>query len=617
MDKASRAIRRSGAKLKSLGSGESSDLNVMISELKDMRESAKGFMNSQNSACQDMMRWAVNEENRAIQDVANHITELNLLWTDVQKDFIGHLKEYKQMFEMVLEGEKQVSQAKENLSNCEQKESKLRKDLTKAEKRNCEADRRNLETKLYEAKSEREKAEIEVTERIRENEAVKMIRLKEGFVRIAEAYIELGKKCSTVFKAQKDVAMEIPDVHGKELEEVKYTGSSKTQNHLYKAKEKLHKYRRESFRLNPPPSFPAYHCKTPDVEEDDPPPYTPLKQQTPYMEDKTSSREGYEEMFQDQTVTEGMWLQFVGINASDINVTAGRYGSQANIKPPFDIGFEGLGEVVEAGKGSPLPVGQAVMYFNHGAFTDYKVLKAKRVFPIPSPSPQFLPFLVSGITASIALDKVGDVKRGETVLVTAAAGGTGMLAVQWAKLAGCHVIGTCSTDAKVEFLKKIGCDRPINYKKESLKEVLKSEYKNGIDVIYESIGGEIFDTCVNSLALKGRLIVIGFIEGYQSDLGFKPSRTMATIPVKLLNKSASIRGFFLEHFMSDIPSYISKMIKLQQEGKLQSFVDLGENTEKGPFKGLESVADAVEYLYTQKSIGKIIVSLNGGSTSKL
>lgn len=274
--------------MRSLGSGGSADLNVMVSELKDMRESAKGFMNAQNSACQDMMRWAANEENRAIQDVANHIAELNLLWTDVQKDFIGHLKEYKQMYEMVLEGEKHVLQAKDNLNNYEQKETKLRKDLRKAEKRSNEADLRNLESKLHEAQMEREKAEIEVTERIRENEAVKMIRLKEGFVRIAEAYVELGKKCSTVFQAQKDVAMEIPDVHGKELEEVKYTGSSKTQNYLYKAKEKLHSYRRESFRLNPPLPFPTYHCQDKDEETDDPPPYSPIKEPHPQWQDKSS-----------------------------------------------------------------------------------------------------------------------------------------------------------------------------------------------------------------------------------------------------------------------------------------------------------------------------------------
>ncbi|GFR73191.1 zinc-binding alcohol dehydrogenase domain-containing protein 2-like, partial [Elysia marginata] len=68
--------------------------------------------------------------------------------------------------------------------------------------------------------------------------------------------------------------------------------------------------------------------------------------------------------------------------------------------------------------------------------------------------------------------------------------------VQLAKLAGCHVIGTCSTDEKASFLKSIGCDRPIIYTRESLDDVLTNEYPEGIDVIYESVGGEMFNTCL-------------------------------------------------------------------------------------------------------------------------
>jgi len=69
---------------------------------------------------------------------------------------------------------------------------------------------------------------------------------------------------------------------------------------------------------------------------------------------------------------------------------------------------------------------------------------------------------------------------GETVLVTAAAGGTGQFAVQLAKLAGCHVIGTCSSPSKVKLLKELGCDRVINYNEEKLGQVLKAEYPKGL-----------------------------------------------------------------------------------------------------------------------------------------
>lgn len=83
--------------------------------------------------------------------------------------------------------------------------------------------------------------------------------------------------------------------------------------------------------------------------------------------------------------------------------------------------------------------------------------------------------LVTGLTSSIALEESGRMTTGEKVLVTAAAGGAGQIAVRLAKLAGNFVIGTCSSDEKAEALRSIGCDRVINYKKENFAQVLKTE----------------------------------------------------------------------------------------------------------------------------------------------
>lgn len=298
--------------------------------------------------------------------------------------------------------------------------------------------------------------------------------------------------------------------------------------------------------------------------------------------------------------------KYAGVNASDINWTAGRY--LPGIQPPFDTGFEGLGVVVRTGEGCGAhKTGDAVIYMHNGAFSNYFLVPAKRAFPVPKCDPHFLTFLVSGMTASIALEKVGEVKSGDTVLVTAAAGGTGQFAVQLAKLAGCHVIGTCSTDEKVEFLRSLGCDRPINYKKERLGEVLKTEYPNGVDVVYESVGGEIFNTCVKNLAVRGRLIIIGFISSYTTTFSTRPNLPLYSI---LLSKSASIRGFFLEHYFSEIPSHFSTLAKLYSAGKLAPAVDMGQSSPGGVFKGVESVVDAVDYLYSGKSAGKVVVDLD-------
>ncbi|XP_041962811.1 prostaglandin reductase 3-like [Alosa sapidissima] len=308
--------------------------------------------------------------------------------------------------------------------------------------------------------------------------------------------------------------------------------------------------------------------------------------------------------------------RFVGINASDINYSAGRY--DPSVKPPFDAGFEGIGEVVGLGLSASAryTVGDNVAYFSEGAFADYTVIPAKKVVPVPSTKPEYLTMLLSGATAHIALRRLGDLTEGETVLVTAAAGGTGQFAVQFAKKAGCHVVGTCSSDEKAGFLKTIGCDRPINYKSEDLAATLRKEYPQGIDVVYESVGGGVFDLSVNALANKGRLIVIGFISGYQSASGLQQI-SGGMLPAKLLKKSASVRGFFLPHFLSDYRESLTDMMKLFAKGQLVCEVDGGDLDPEGRFVGLESVFRAVDHMYAGKNLGKVIVELIPAVDSKL
>ncbi|KAH9519153.1 Prostaglandin reductase 3 [Bulinus truncatus] len=304
--------------------------------------------------------------------------------------------------------------------------------------------------------------------------------------------------------------------------------------------------------------------------------------------------------------------RFLGINASDINYTAGRY--DPSVKPPFPIGFEGLGEVVKAGAEARNKVGQTVVYSKFGCFKDYVVVDDATVMPVPSCDPSYLTFLVSGLTASISLDKLGNLSPGKTVLVTAAAGGTGQFAVQIAKRSGCHVIGTCSNDDKAKFLKSIGCDRTVNYKEEDLSNVLSQEYPKGVDVVYESVGNEMLDTALKNLAVFGRIIIIGSIANYENSKS-QNFQNLATsskvdIPMSLLPKSAGLLGFFLPHYRKDSPGHLQTLTKLYLEGNLKVFTDLGAGVPSGPFVGLEKIADAVEYMYSRKNIGKVIVQLS-------
>uniref|UniRef100_UPI00398EB66F prostaglandin reductase-3-like n=1 Tax=Pristiophorus japonicus TaxID=55135 RepID=UPI00398EB66F len=308
--------------------------------------------------------------------------------------------------------------------------------------------------------------------------------------------------------------------------------------------------------------------------------------------------------------------RFVGINASDINYSAGRYN--ASLQPPFDIGFEGIGEVVALGSSASANycVGQPVVYMKEGAFAEYVIVPTKTAIPVPSIKPQFLTLLLSGTTACISLQELGELTEGQKVLVTAAAGGTGQFAVQLARAAGCHVIGTCSSEEKIRFLKSIGCDRPINYKSEDTAAVLRKEYPEGMDVVYESVGGDMFKLAVNHLAVKGRLLVIGSVSSYQSSLEVR-DLSMGNLPLKLLMKSASVRGFFLPHYNAHYQASVRHLLDMYEKGGLVCEIDQGDQTSEGRFLGLESIYRAVDYLYLGKNIGKIVAELPQPVSAKL
>ncbi|KAL4437515.1 hypothetical protein ABPG77_003496 [Micractinium sp. CCAP 211/92] len=291
---------------------------------------------------------------------------------------------------------------------------------------------------------------------------------------------------------------------------------------------------------------------------------------------------------------------YAGINASDVNFSAGRYfGSTkaAEKRLPFEAGFEAVGVVAAAAPGVALPVGQPVATMTYGGFAEWAVVSAKHVFPLPQATPEMVALMTSGLTASIALEQAG-LRKGQTVLVTAAAGGTGQLAVQLALLAGCHVVGTCSGGAKAELLRSLGCHRVVSYREEDVKAVLKREYPGGVDVVYESVGGDMFDICVDALAPRGRLIIIGAMSQYA---GGWAARQYPGIAEKLLWKSATLQGFFLLHYARDWGRHLARLAGLVAAGKLRVEMDPRR------FVGLESVPDAVEHLQSGRSVGKVFV----------
>jgi NADPH2:quinone reductase len=133
-----------------------------------------------------------------------------------------------------------------------------------------------------------------------------------------------------------------------------------------------------------------------------------------------------------------------------------------------------------------------------------------------------------------ALKDRADLKRGETLAVLGAAGGVGQAAVEIGKIMGAKVIACASSDDKLDFCKSLGADEGVNYGKHNLKDALRALVKDGIDVVYDPVGGDLTELAVRALAWNGRHLVIGFAQG-----------GIPKLPLNLvLLKSANIQGVF-------------------------------------------------------------------------
>lgn len=293
--------------------------------------------------------------------------------------------------------------------------------------------------------------------------------------------------------------------------------------------------------------------------------------------------------------------KYAGINAGFDTLSCRGEIPYVNLTPPFDLGVEAVGEIVAVGSDvKDLKIGDAVATtVRGGGYREYQVLDAKLAVKIREVSPEILTLMPTGVSALVALEKVGEMQSNEVVLVTAAAGGTGHIAVQLAKLAGNHVIGICGSDAKVKLLQELGCDRIINYRQENLNTVLKEEYPQGINLVFECVGKQTFDICVDNLAVRGRLVIVGFISEYLNDFEFVNQQRIYS---KIFWKAASVRGFLMPHYAEYMGEMRDRLLNLYYSGKIKVIVDSTE------FKGLESIPDAVEYLLNGKNCGKVVVS---------
>ncbi|XP_014680887.1 PREDICTED: uncharacterized protein LOC106820830 [Priapulus caudatus] len=241
---AGKAIRRGSVKLMPLSAGNG-DLNLLISQLRITRQTSKNLIAAQDCMVSDLVKWVTAEKSDAMHDVATHLITLNSLWTDVQNSFTEQLKEFRCQFEAILDGEKQVSIAKGYITSCEKREGVIQKDMKKISKKAVVDDMRNLQYKLTQTSRAKELAKIDYKEKVIETESLKLIRFRQGLLKLSDAFVELGQKCTVIFGAQRDVCLQIPDINLSNTDLMSYEGYIATKASVLRAQQLVMQYRPE------------------------------------------------------------------------------------------------------------------------------------------------------------------------------------------------------------------------------------------------------------------------------------------------------------------------------------------------------------------------------------
>ena len=187
---------------------------------------------------------------------------------------------------------------------------------------------------------------------------------------------------------------------------------------------------------------------------------------------------------------------------------------------------------------------------------------------------------ITGLTAYFGLLEVGRPRPGETVLVSGAAGAVGTIAGQIAKLTGCRVVGTTSSDDKCKWLvSELGFDAAINYRTGNLHKALKDACPNGIDVYFDNTGGEVLSAALSRMNLWGRVACCGAISNYDTAT---PSPGPAGVPGLLVTKRIRMEGFIVMDFYNRKREADTALAKWVSEGKIKAAVDVVEGFEKMP-----------------------------------
>ncbi len=295
-----------------------------------------------------------------------------------------------------------------------------------------------------------------------------------------------------------------------------------------------------------------------------------------------------------------------GVNFPDTLIIRDMY----QMKPPrpFAPGGEIAGEIEAIGEGvDGFAVGDRVLGMTgFGGFATHVVADANRVIKIPDNMPydEAACFVLTYGTSHHALKDRADIKEGDSLLILGAAGGVGVAAIELGKAAGARVIAAVSSEEKAQFCRDLGADETLIYARDMSDRAIQKEFSTeikklsggeGVDIVYDAVGGDYAEPAVRALAWKGRFLVVGFPAG------------IPKIPLNLtLLKGCQIVGVFWgAHTLREPASHAENMgdlFKLYSEGKIKPRISASYS--------LDKAGDALQLLSDRKVLGKVVVTMD-------
>ena len=291
-------------------------------------------------------------------------------------------------------------------------------------------------------------------------------------------------------------------------------------------------------------------------------------------------------------------VRAAGLNFADTLQIAGKY--QSKLKPPFIPGMEVAGEIIGLGPEvtRPLRIGQRVMAFMRGggAFAEEALVDSEWLVPIPDEMDDIIAagFPTVYGTSNFALKHRGQLKKGETLLVLGAAGGVGLTAVELGKQMGARVIAAAGGTEKCNVTIDHGADFAIDYKSESIKERVRERTEGiGADVVYDAVGGDVFDQAIRAVNWEARMLIIGFASGRIQQV---PANL---ILVKNISVVGVVYGAQTERDPAYGASFVQEAADFFRQGKLKPHT--------GKVFPLEDATGAMNALLSRDYAGKIIL----------